>query len=460
MSRGWHPTRQRPCRIGGLRRLSAIEPRRTQTSDALGARDDGQAPRPGWLGRLPGWVGRLADVGIHEEDSEQERLKKAALTLVVVLIAVLSVVWVGTYALLGLYVSMGIPFAYQIVAIVSLTLLSRGGDFDRFVRLHFVLWLTLPPLLQVSLGGFVASSGVILWALVAALGALIFTRHPIRWFVAYTLVVILSGIAEPLLDPAPIPAVLNLVFFVVNIGTVSGVVYFVLRYFMGGLATERDRSERLLLNVLPASTARRLKAGEGRIADRVEEVAVLFADVVDFTPISESLSPEEIVEMLDDLFSAFDALADRWGLEKIKTIGDAYMAVSGVPVPVPDPAGAAARMAIEMVEQAPRVRESLVLRVGMDVGPVTAGVIGKRKFAYDLWGDTVNTASRMQSHGVPGRIQVTQRAFELLRDRFAFEPRGPIEVKGKGVLQAYLMLGPKVGDGHGTEAVLQSQRGP
>jgi len=395
------------------------------------------------LRALPGWVGRIADVGQGEDDNEEERLKKAALTLVVLLIITLSVIWVGTYAFLGLYLSAAIPLVYQVIAVASLIVLAKGGDFDLFYQLHFVLWLVLPFLLQLSLGGFVSSSGVILWSLVAALGALIFAQHPIRWFVTYAFLIILSGLAEPLLEPAPVPVALNLTFFVLNIGTVSAVIYFVMRYFMQGLALERERSERLLLNVLPASTARRLRAGEEPIVDRYEEVAVLFADVVDFTPMSEVLSPEDVVAMLDDLFSAFDDLADRWGLEKIKTMGDAYMAVSGLPNPTPDPAGAAAHAAIAMQEEAFRVRATLQLRIGIDVGPVTAGVIGRRKFAYDLWGDTVNTASRMQAHGVPGRIQVTERAYHLLLDRFDFEPRGPIEVKGKGVLPTYLLVGAK-----------------
>lgn len=415
-----------------------------RTSDSYGRGDERQSPRLGWLERLPNWVGRVASLGIDDEDSEEEGLKKAALNLVVVLIILLAVVWVVTYALLGLYLSAAVPFAYQLIAVVSLAVLARGGDFDNFYRLHLLLWHTLPLLLHVSLGGFVASSGVILWSMVAALGALIFAHHSIRWFVTYALLIILSGLVEPLLDPALVPVPLNVAFFVVNIGTVSGVIYFVMRYFMGGLALERERSERLLLNVLPASTAKRLKAGEELIADRFEEVAVLFADVVDFTPMSDTLSPEEVVGLLDDLFSAFDALADRWGLEKIKTIGDAYMAAAGLPVPMHDPVGAAAEMAIEMQNETSRLRESLRLRIGIDVGPVTAGVIGKRKFTYDLWGDTVNTASRMQSHGVPGRIQVTERAYMLLRDRFLFESRGPIEVKGKDVLTPYLMVGPNL----------------
>ena len=387
-------------------------------------------------------MGTLADLGVREPDSEEERLRKAALTLVVVLIVLLSTVWVVTYALLGLYLSAAIPAMYQLIAVVTLVALAKGWSFHTFSTFHLVLWLILPFLLQMGLGGFVASSGVILWSLVAALGALIFADHPIRWFVAYALLIIGSGLADPFLEPAPVPPVLNILFFVLNIGAVSGTIYFILRYFMRGLAVERARSEALLLNVLPASTAKRLKAGEEPIADHFDDVAVLFADVVDFTPLTERLSAEQVVLLLDRLFTSFDVLADRWGLEKIKTIGDAYMAVSGLPDPRPDAAEAAAGMALEMLEEASRMKETLYLRVGLDVGPVSAGVIGKRKFAYDLWGDTVNTASRMESHGVPGRIQVTERAYQRLRDRYRFESRGSIEVKGKGVMSPYLLVGP------------------
>jgi class 3 adenylate cyclase len=387
-------------------------------------------------------MARLVSLGVREGDSEEERLKKAAIILAAALIAVASTAWVITYSALGLYLSAAIPGAYQLITVVSLISLARGWSFRKFTTLHLSAWLMLPFLLQLSLGGFVASSGVILWSLTAALGALVFAERPIRWFVAYAVIVLLGGLAEPLLEPAPVPDAVMLVFFVLNIGTVSGVIYFLLRYFMRGLALERERSEALLLNVLPASTARRLKAGEEPIADRFDEVAVLFADVVDFTPISEALSPDETVEMLDRLFTSFDELADRLDLEKIKTIGDAYMAVSGLNGSGQDAADAAVAMALGMLDEAARMKDPIRLRVGLDIGPVTAGVIGKRKFAYDLWGDTVNTASRMESHGVPGRIQVTERAYQLLRDRYRFEPRGAIEVKGKGTMSPYLLVGP------------------
>lgn len=401
-----------------------------------------QVSGPGlaWLDRLPSWVRHLTDSGSEVEDSEEVRLRKRALTLLVILIVVLSFVWVITYGLLGFYLSAVIPFGYQVFAIVSLVVLAKGGDFDRFRTFHLILWLALPFLLQLSLGGFVASSGVILWSLVPALGALIFDAHPTRWFLVYLLTIVMSGLAEPILEPAPMPVTINVVFFVLNFGAVSGAIYFVLRYFMRGLSEEREKSERLLLNVLPAAIARRLKAGEEPIADRFEDVAVLFADVVEFTVLSEKLAPEEVVKLLDDLFTSFDGIADRWGLEKIKTVGDAYMAVGGLPIPRSDAPEAATGMALEMLAQASRMKERLQLRVGIDVGPVSAGVIGKRKFSFDLWGDTVNTASRMESHGVPGKIQVTERAFQRLRYRYLFEARGQIRVKGKGLMTPYLLV--------------------
>ena len=211
-------------------------------------------------------------------------------------------------------------------------------------------------------------------------------------------------------------------------------------------------SERLLLNVLPASIAERLKHHEGRIAEAHDEVTVLFADVVDFTSFAERTPPDRVVGVLDEVFSAFDDLARRHGLEKIKTIGDAYMVVAGLPEARPDHAEAMADMALDMQADLGRLCESLEfdlsIRIGMASGPVIAGVIGRRKFIYDLWGDTVNTASRMESNGLPGRIQVTEATFERLRGRYGFEERGEIEVKGKGRLRTYLLVGrlPAVGD--------------
>jgi class 3 adenylate cyclase/HAMP domain-containing protein len=211
------------------------------------------------------------------------------------------------------------------------------------------------------------------------------------------------------------------------------------------LSAEKQTSERLLLNVLPAPIAERLKAGEDTIVDRFEAVTVLFADIVGFTSLSSKVPPEQLVGMLNELFSAFDKLAEKHGLEKIKTIGDAYMVVAGIPMPIANHAHAIAHMALDMlivIEDFAKKHESdLTCRVGVHTGPVVAGVIGQKKFIYDLWGDTVNTASRMESHGVPGRIHVTATTYALLSDTFELEPRDPIEIKGKGRMQTYLIVG-------------------
>jgi class 3 adenylate cyclase len=210
------------------------------------------------------------------------------------------------------------------------------------------------------------------------------------------------------------------------------------------LLAERERSERLLLNVLPAPIATRLKQGDEVIADRFPQVTVMFADLVDFTRRSRDTSPEKVVRVLDDLFSAFDRLAERHGLEKIKTIGDAYMVVGGLPEPRPDHAQAVAEMALavreEVVHHLDPAGCPLALRIGIDSGPVVAGVIGRRKFTYDLWGDTVNTASRMESTGTPGCIQVTDRVHRRLDGRYRFQHRGPVKVKGKGVLDTWYLV--------------------
>jgi class 3 adenylate cyclase len=210
------------------------------------------------------------------------------------------------------------------------------------------------------------------------------------------------------------------------------------------LLAERERSEQLLLNVLPGPIATRLKQGDEVIADRFPEVTVLFADLVDFTRRSQATTPEKVVLVLDDLFTAFDRLAERLGLEKIKTIGDAYMVVGGLPEPRPDHAQAVAEMALalreEVVHHLDPAGQPLALRIGIDTGPVVAGVIGRRKFSYDLWGDTVNVASRMESTGTAGRIQVTERAYRRLCSRYRFERRGPVQVKGKGVLDTWFLV--------------------
>jgi class 3 adenylate cyclase len=211
------------------------------------------------------------------------------------------------------------------------------------------------------------------------------------------------------------------------------------------LEKAHEEVERLLLNILPEPIARRLRQGERVIADRFDDVTLLFADIVGFTQLSSGLPAAELVEILNDVFSAFDGLVARYGLEKIKTIGDAYMVVGGLPERMEDHTGRVADMALELRGEIERLssgsHSDIRFRVGMSVGPVVAGVIGVTKFIYDVWGDTVNTASRMESHGLPDRIHVTKGVYDRLRDRYLFEPRGMIEVKGKGPMETYFLVG-------------------
>ena len=213
------------------------------------------------------------------------------------------------------------------------------------------------------------------------------------------------------------------------------------------LRQQRLMSERLLLNVLPQPIAERLKRGETNIADSFPAATVLFADIVNFTGLSSHIAPVELVGLLNRVFSVFDKLADRYQLEKIKTIGDAYMVVGGVPTETSDHVEAIATMALGMMRATNRFKtrnkQPIRLRIGIHTGPVVAGVIGSRKFTYDLWGDTVNVASRMESQGELGRIQVSEAVYEKLSDRFTLAPRAPLDVKGKGLMHTYWLLGKK-----------------
>jgi class 3 adenylate cyclase len=213
------------------------------------------------------------------------------------------------------------------------------------------------------------------------------------------------------------------------------------------LDKESARSESLLLNILPKSIAERLKHSRALIADRVPEVSVVFADLVGFTEISRKMDAGQLVSMLNEIFLGFDRAAKRLGLEKIKTIGDAYMVVAGVPEPRADHVHAATEMALAMqthVEALSPRHPDLRLRIGIHTGPVVAGVIGENKFSYDLWGDNVNIASRMESHGLPGRIHVSEAFVRAARDRWNFEARGSIDVKGQGSMNTYFLNGPAV----------------
>jgi len=411
---------------------------------------------------LPGWLQRLVEIGALPSDSDELRVRKAVLVLSSTLMASLSFVWVATYASLGLWVSAAIPLAYQLASAASIYTFARTRRYLLFRWSQLCMSLLLPFALQWSLGGFEASSAVCLWAITSPLGALLFVgaRQAVPWGVAFVGLVAVSAAADPALadGAADIPHGVVVTFFALNILGPATTAYALLQYFvrareraLGELARkhhalelEQAKSERLLLNVLPEPVATRLKQHEGIIADDCPDVTVLFADIVGFTPLSQRLSASELVSLLDRVFAGWDEVAANHGVEKIKTIGDAYMVASGIPVPRDDHAEAIAEMALAMGPEVARCSAEtglpLEIRIGIDTGSVVAGVIGRAKFIYDLWGDTVNTASRMESHAPPGTIQVTERTYERLRHRYELRQRGTIEIKGKGPMACYLLV--------------------
>jgi len=395
-------------------------------------------------------LARLAAIGALSSDSEERRVRKAVLTLSSMLMVSLASVWVATYAALGLWSSAAIPLAYQLASVVSIVTFVRTRRYRLYRSSQLWMSLMLPFALQWSLGGFENSSAVCLWAITSPLGALLFVgaRQAWPWFAAFVGLVVVSGVVDPMLAAgAPdIASGVVVSFFVLNTVAVAATAYVLLQYFVRAREAEQARSERLLLNVLPEPVAARLKKEEGIIADTHLDVTVLFADIVGFTPLAERLSAPDLVAVLDQVFARWDELAARYGVEKIKTIGDAYMAASGIPLPRDDHAEAIADMALAMRpvldDLATDTGVALDVRIGIDSGPVVAGVIGRAKFIYDLWGDTVNTASRMESHAPPGTIQVTERCYERLRQRYELRFRGPVDVKGKGPTTTYLLVGP------------------
>ena len=409
--------------------------------------------------RFGGLRARLSGIGIRPEDDDDLRAKKTLLVLLAVLILPVSLVWGTLYLALGSAVGY-LPFVYFAISVGSLAVFARTGNFRFLLNTQLLDVLLTTMLGQMLVGGFLPSGGVALWGGLAPLGALLFVevREAVRWFVAFVVVFLITGIlGETRFPDADLPTWFTTTMLALNIVGTAAIAFTVLASFakerneaLAALRVEQARSEALLVSVLPSSIAERLKTVGRPIADHVASATIVFADLVGFTPMSERLPADDVVGLLDELFSHFDELAERRGLEKIKTIGDCYMAAAGVPDPHPDHARRAALLALDMRDAVASWtlpdRSPLQLRIGINTGPVVAGVIGTKRFFYDLYGDAVNTASRMESHSSPGEIQMTNATYELLKDEFECRPRGVIPVKGKGEMQTWYLVGAPYGN--------------
>ena len=414
-------------------------------------------------------LGRLRTAGVEPDDAEELRLKKQLLMFAMALTISVPIVWVAIYRLFGVNISATLPILYLVLSLTNLAVYLVSRDFGRWRLVQLGLFLFFPFVQQLSLGDFITASGYILWGLLAPVGAILLynARDSIPWFFGYAMLIVMAaGLDYQLVGSStaatPIPPKVSAVFFALNFFAISSMVYALLRHASVErdkskarleeahrlLQAEQERSERLLLNILPGPVAERLKQENGTIADGFADVTVMFADIVNFTTIAEGMSPNQIFAMLNKVFSSFDALAEKYGLEKIKTIGDAYMVAGGLDEgDTRNYSESIANMALDMRDLLATdltVNDHRVaIRMGIGTGPVVAGVVGKKKFIYDLWGDTVNLASRITAESVPGMIQVDVTTYRRLRNRFEFEAPQTVYLKGKGDTTVYRLQGRK-----------------
>ena len=419
---------------------------------------------------------RLQNAGIEPDDSEELRLNKSLLMLATGMVSVAIMVWVTIYSFLGPQFSINVPLAFQLLLVGNMLFYIKSRNFDFFRVSQLGLFLFLPFVAQWSGGTVITTSGILLWALLAPVGAIlcIGVRQSVGWFIAWVVLTALSGAVDYYLADSVVgqrinvPVRTTIVFFALNFISISTIIYMLLRLSIAEkrrilesledahqqIKVEQERSEKLLLNILPAPVAERLKNSDQTIADGFADVTVMFADIVNFTHVASNMSPSQVFAMLNKIFSALDELADEYGLDKIKTIGDAYMVAGGLNDDVADYTAAIADMAVSMRDLLRRdfsVNAShLEVRVGIGTGPIVAGVLGKKKFIYDLWGDTVNIASRITSEGVPGMIQCDTMTYHRLATTFDFHEPQTIYLKGKGNMTVYRLIGRK-GEAHDEE---------
>jgi guanylate cyclase len=399
------------------------------------------------------FISLVVGIGSDPDDSDDLRLKKSLMVSISMMIILPGFLWGAIYFSFGEITAAAIPVSYAIVSSLSIVFFAATRLFQFYRFSQLLLILLLPFFLMLSLGGFVNSSAVILWSFLCPLGALVFSslRGAIWWFLAYVTLVVVSGLLQPYVRPENnLSPTVIILFFVMNIVAISAIAFVLLYYFIkqkdsfyARLLVEQDKSERLLLNILPREIAEILKVENRVVADRFNSASIMFADLVGFTALTAEMAPEEMVVLINEIYSRFDDLVDRYGLEKIRTICDNYMVVSGVPKPRSDHAQALAEMALEMCDFLDGFTtnngQPIQFRIGINSGSLIAGVVGRKKFQYDVWGEAVNVASRMESQGVPGKIQIAPATFVLLKDEFLCESRGMIDVKGVGPMTTWFL---------------------
>jgi guanylate cyclase len=388
----------------------------------------------------------VAQIGDRPDDDADLRVRKHALALTMVGLIPATLLWVVIGGLIQRPLLAWASALFFGVLIVGMGIFTQTKLFSSVVRGLMISGLTYVVVGHVALGGMVSGGGAMVWGLVASVSAVLYfhTRAALGWFGAYAALVAGAVLADPWvasLTPADWSSA-PLWLFAYNLLGPALIVLLLVMYVDGQRLAAQMQSRALLLDMLPASIAARLSRGERMIAETHPSTTVLFADVVNFTGLAATLSPHDLLLTLNQLFSIFDRLAARHGVEKIKTMGDSYIAVAGAPNARADHAEAAVRMAVEMHREVVRMKglrmRNLQLRIGLASGPVIAGVIGRNRYAYDLWGETVNVAARMESYGLPGRVQLAASTRELLGDDLPLTARR-LTVKGMGPMRAWVL---------------------
>ena len=405
--------------------------------------------------RVPDLLRRVLAIGAQPDDDDVTRSRKQLLVGGATFVPVL-LIGVGV-----LYLALGEPVAGSVYCGYAAYVWALIPAFSWHRRVELAFWLAAVPALVahlvviLSLGDLVHSGGIVLWGLAFPIATgLVFVsvRHMVPLYLMWGVnLVVCILVVTP--DRSSLSPDAERVILLANVGALSVFAVLILTLFVNQrdrayhlLGEEQRRARVLLLSILPEEVADELSRSPHVIAEAFDDVSVLFADVVGFTPMSAEMTPTELVELLDELFGYFDGLVERAGLEKIKTIGDAYMVAAGIPRPHADHAAAIVALGLQMQAAARELTfrgRHLELRIGVNSGSVVAGVIGRRKFSYDLWGDVVNTASRMESLCVAGALQITAATHALVADRFECVPRGPIDVRGKGLLETWTVTAPR-----------------
>ncbi|HEY6980251.1 adenylate/guanylate cyclase domain-containing protein [Reyranella sp.] len=387
-------------------------------------------------------------IGADPADSNETALQKRLAVALCVGTLPLTMLWSAIYLLAGVPAAAAIPAFYSVFTPVNTAFFAWTRNLELYRFTQLLLILILPWLVTIALGGFRESSIVIIWAALCPLGSLLLEdiRRTLLWILGFAALLIVTALLQPHLAPVGLPDSFVTWFFVLNVGSVIAIVFGLLRYFVGRRNFFQERSEMLLLNILPKEISEALKADQRTIAAQYDAASILFADVVAFTPMAATMTPLRLVDLLNEVFQCFDMLVEKYGVEKIKTIGDCYMVAAGVPRGRDDHAHALVDLALDMRAEVDRRLfggRKLTFRIGINSGPVVAGVIGRKKFIYDLWGETVNMASRMESHGQSGTIQITRSTFDLVKGDFDCEARGFVDVKGAGRVETWHVTGRK-----------------